>query len=92
MDEIVEGLLGLDLEVVDLQQVLAMSDVLGATWLEAGRICIDESLEDMEAPATLHPAVGLIALQSKPRSAVGRSAVGRIVLRAVPMWFQNGWH
>lgn len=48
VDEIVEGLLGLDLEVVDLQQVLKMNDVLGATWLEAGRVCIDESLEGKE--------------------------------------------
>jgi hypothetical protein len=48
VDDIVEGLLGLDLEVVDLQQILKMSDVLGATWLDDGRICIDESIEGKE--------------------------------------------
>jgi len=45
VDEIVEGYLNLDFEVVDLRAVLGMSDVLGATWLDDGRICVDESLE-----------------------------------------------
>lgn len=48
VDDIAEGLLGLDLEVVDLQQILKMSDVLGATWLDDGRICVDESIEGQE--------------------------------------------
>jgi len=48
VDEIAEGLLGLDLEVVDLKQHLKMNDVLGATWLDDGRICIDESIEGQE--------------------------------------------
>jgi len=45
VDEIVEGVLELDFEVVDLREVLGMPDVLGATWLEDGLICVDESLE-----------------------------------------------
>ncbi len=48
VDEIAEGLLGLGLEVVDLKQRLKMNDVLGATWLDNGRICIDESIEGQE--------------------------------------------
>jgi len=48
VDEIVEGLLELDFDVVDLREVLGMPDVLGATWLDDGRICIDESLEGKE--------------------------------------------
>lgn len=45
VDEIVEGLLELDFEVVDLREVLGMPDVLGATWFDDRRICVDESLE-----------------------------------------------
>lgn len=45
VDEIVEGVLELDFEVLDLREVLGMPDVLGATWLEDGLICVDESLE-----------------------------------------------
>jgi len=48
VDEIVEGLLELEFEVVDLRAVLGMPDVLGATWLEDGRICVDVSLEGQE--------------------------------------------
>jgi len=48
VDEIVEGHLELDFEVLDLRQVLGMPDVLGATWFDDGRICVDESLEGKE--------------------------------------------
>lgn len=48
VDEIVEGHLELDFEVVDLREVLGMPDVLGATWFEDKRICVDESLEGKE--------------------------------------------
>lgn len=48
VDEIVEGLLDLDFEVLDLRGHLGMPDVLGATWLDDGRICVDESLEGKE--------------------------------------------
>lgn len=48
VDEIVEGYLGLTLEVVDLKKQLGMSDVLGATWFDEGRVRIDQSLEDKE--------------------------------------------
>ena len=48
VDEIVEGYLGLTLEVDDLRQRLGISDVLGATWFEENRVCIDQSLEDKE--------------------------------------------
>lgn len=48
VDEIVEGYLGLDFDVVDLRAVLKMGDVLGATWLDDGRICVDQSLEGKE--------------------------------------------
>jgi Zn-dependent peptidase ImmA (M78 family) len=45
VDEIVEGYLGLILEVVDLKGHLGMDDVLGATWLRERRVCIDRTLE-----------------------------------------------
>lgn len=45
VDEIVEGYLKLDLEVLDLREILGMPDVLGATWFDDRRICVDESLE-----------------------------------------------
>lgn len=48
VDEIVEGYLGLTLEVVDLKARLGMSDVLGATWFDEKRVRIDQSLEGME--------------------------------------------
>lgn len=48
VDEIVEGLLDLDFEVLDLREHLGMPDVLGATWMDDGRICVDQSLEGKE--------------------------------------------
>ncbi|HHH31507.1 MAG TPA: ImmA/IrrE family metallo-endopeptidase [Polyangiaceae bacterium] len=48
VDEIVEGYLGLDFEVLDLRSVLGMRDVFGATWFDDERICVDESLEGKE--------------------------------------------
>ena len=48
VDEIVEGLLELDFEVLDLREHLGMPDVLGATWMDDGRICVDQSLEGKE--------------------------------------------
>ncbi len=48
VDAIVEGLLGLTLEVDDLRARLNKPDVLGATWLEDGLVVIDSSLEGNE--------------------------------------------
>ena len=48
VDEIVEGYLGLTLEVVDLKGLIGFRDVLGATWLDEGCVRIDESLESQE--------------------------------------------
>ena len=48
VDEIVEGYLGLDFEVVDLRATLGMPDVLGATWLDDAVVRVDESLEGKE--------------------------------------------
>lgn len=48
VDEIVEGYLGLTLEVVDLKVRLDLRDALGATWLDEGCIRIDEALEGQE--------------------------------------------
>jgi Zn-dependent peptidase ImmA (M78 family) len=45
VDEIVEGYLELDFEVTDLKESLGITDVLGATWFNDGRVCIDSSLE-----------------------------------------------
>ncbi|PID38743.1 MAG: hypothetical protein CSB49_04055 [Proteobacteria bacterium] len=45
VDEIVEGYLDLNFEVTDLKEVLGITDVLGATWFDDGRVCIDGSLE-----------------------------------------------
>jgi IrrE N-terminal-like domain len=45
VDEIVEGYLGLVLEIVDLKGQLGMHDVLGATWFSERRVCIDRTLE-----------------------------------------------
>lgn len=48
VDEIVEGYLGLTLELVDLRELLGIDDVLGATWFDEGCVRIDQSLEDKE--------------------------------------------
>ena len=56
VDEIVEGYLSLLLEVDDLRQRLGFSDVLGATWFDENRICIDQSLEDKEGRFALPTA------------------------------------
>jgi len=48
IDDIVEGYLKIDLQLVDLKELLAMSDVLGATWFEDKIIRIDSSLEQKE--------------------------------------------
>lgn len=52
VDEIVEGYLGLTLEVVDLKDRLGFRDALGATWLDEGCVRIDESLESQEGRFT----------------------------------------
>jgi len=46
VDEIVEGYLGLTLELDDLRTRLGMPDVLGATWFEDALVRIDQSLEE----------------------------------------------
>jgi len=48
VDEIVEGYFDLSFEVTDLKEVLGITDVLGATWFDDGRVCIDSSLEGNE--------------------------------------------
>jgi hypothetical protein len=48
VDEIVEGYLGLTLELGDLKADLGMPDVLGATWFEDALVRIDQSLEEKE--------------------------------------------
>lgn len=48
VDEIVEGYLELALEVDDLKERLGIADVLGATWFEERRVCIDQSIESKE--------------------------------------------
>jgi hypothetical protein len=48
VDDIVEGYLELVLEIADLKERLKMRDVLGATWIEDGLVCVDQSLEGKE--------------------------------------------
>ncbi len=48
VEEIVEGFLDLEFLVLDLRSVLGMPDVLGATWFDDGRVCIDQSIEEKE--------------------------------------------
>jgi Zn-dependent peptidase ImmA (M78 family) len=48
VDEIVEGYLELDFEVTDLKEVIGIGDVLGATWFDEKRVCVDSSLEGNE--------------------------------------------
>ncbi len=48
VDGIVEGLFGLALELGDLRKILGIPDVLGATWFDDRRVCIEQSLEDKE--------------------------------------------
>lgn len=48
VDNIVEGVLGLDFGVTDLRQLLGIDDVLGATWFDLKRVRIDSSLEGVE--------------------------------------------
>ena len=48
VDEIVEGYLGLVLEIADLEKRLGIPDVLGASWFDERRICVDQSLEGLE--------------------------------------------
>lgn len=48
IDDIVEGHLGLDFAIVDLEKTLGFRDVLGATWFDEKRVCVDQSLEGNE--------------------------------------------
>ncbi|MBI3184655.1 MAG: ImmA/IrrE family metallo-endopeptidase [Myxococcales bacterium] len=48
IDDIVEGHLQLEFAVVNLQEKLGVPDVLGATWFDEKRVCVDESLEGQE--------------------------------------------
>lgn len=48
VDDIVEGHLGLDFAIVDLEKQLGVPDVLGATWFDEKRVCVDQSLEGKE--------------------------------------------
>ena len=95
VDEIVEGYLGLVLEVDDLRQRLGFSDVLGATWFNESRICIDQSLEDKEgrfaftvaheiAHWQLHRPIYELGIMTLPLfpSHVGGPAVAAVVCRA----------
>src|SRR5690349_11855069 len=48
IDNIIEGYFGLDLALIDLTDFLGIPDVLGATFLEAKRVFVDQSLEEQE--------------------------------------------
>ncbi len=48
IDDIIEGFLGVDLQLVDLKSMLAIPDVLGATWFDEKVMRIDTTLEDKE--------------------------------------------
>lgn len=52
VDEIVEGYLGLDLEVIDLEKQLGIPDVLGATWFDEKVVRVDKTLEGKEGRFT----------------------------------------
>jgi len=45
VEEILEVLLGLDIDFDDLEQMLGMDGVLGATWFEDKRVVVDTSLD-----------------------------------------------
>lgn len=51
VDEIIESHLQLDYGFDDLSAVLSMPDVLGATWVQNRKICIDQSLDPTENPS-----------------------------------------
>ncbi|MDT8367315.1 MAG: ImmA/IrrE family metallo-endopeptidase [bacterium] len=48
VDGVAESYLGVDLEVVDLQELINIPDVLGAAWFEDNVIRIDSTLENKE--------------------------------------------
>jgi len=48
IDEIIEGYFGLQLTFCNLEEILGMDDVLGATWFEEKHVKIASSLEDKE--------------------------------------------
>jgi len=48
IDEIIENFLSINLQFDNLQELLSMTDVLGATWFEEKIIRIDSSLEQNE--------------------------------------------
>lgn len=48
IDDVVEKYLRLDFALADLKAKLGIPDVLGATWFDEKRVCVDESLEGQE--------------------------------------------
>lgn len=48
IDEIIEGYFGLQLTFCNLEEILGMDDVLGATWFDDKHVKIASSLEDKE--------------------------------------------
>ena len=48
IDEIIEGYFGLQLTFCNLEEILGMDDVLGATWFDDQHVKIASSLEDKE--------------------------------------------
>jgi len=48
VEEIIEGCLGITLEVDDLVTLLGIQDVLGAAWFDDNMIRVDSSIEDKE--------------------------------------------
>lgn len=51
VDDIIEGYLGLDLAFADLQDMLGISDALGATFLKDKLVVVESSLEGKEGRA-----------------------------------------
>ena len=48
IDDIVEKYLRLSFAIIDLRAKLGIRDVLGATWFDEQRVCVDQSLEGQE--------------------------------------------
>jgi hypothetical protein len=85
VEEIVEGLLELDFEVVDLREDLGMPDVLGATWFEDKRICVDESLEGIHAEVAHYDSrLGEVAVAPQHAADASTLLVTRVARAVAP--------
>lgn len=52
VDDILEGRLGLSLDMDDLSRMLGVDDVLGAMWADTREVFVDQSLDPDEHPAS----------------------------------------